>query len=258
MYGKVIDVSKYQKNIDFTKVKEAGYKGVIIRCAYRGYGKAGTLVEDEYFYKNVAKCNEIGLPFGVYIFSQAINKNEAVEEAKFALNMIKKSGCKPSFPVYIDSEYGNTFRTGRADKLDRSIRTEIIAAFCSFVESSGYYAGLYASTSWLNTKLYMTDLKKYDVWVAHYTDKCGYTGDYGMWQYTSSGSVPGVTGRCDVNNCYKNYPSIIKNAQLNGFTEKPKLYTVTTDPLTIGDVGNVMEYVRTLGVGCVAKEIKDE
>lgn len=255
MYGKVIDVSKYQKTIDFNKVKASGVKGVIIRCAYRGYGKAGTIVEDECFYKNVEACNKAGLPYGVYFFSQATNKIEAVEEAKVTLNMVKKTGVNPAFPVYIDSEYGNSLHTGRADKLNVATRTEVVKAFCDFVEASGYYAGIYASTNWLNTKLNVTSLNMYDVWVAQYASKCTYNKPYGMWQYSSSGSVPGISGRCDMNNCYKNYPNIIQTANLNGFTSKPKLYSIATTGMTKGDVDTVIKVLESIDVGYEVKEV---
>lgn len=250
----VIDVSKYQANIDFTKVKASGIKGVIIRAGYRGYGKAGTIQTDPYFFENVEKCTKAGLPYGVYFFSQAISIAEAEEEAKYTLDLINKTGVNPQFPIYIDSEYSNVLHNGRADGLSVSKRTEIVKAFCEYVEGYDYYAAIYASTNWLNTKLNMSKLSSYDVWVAHYSSKCTYKGAYGMWQYSSNGKVNGINGRVDVNKCYRDYPSIITNAGLNGSSTKVKLYDFEAFAMSKGDKERFIKLADELGIEWFVKE----
>ena len=144
----------------------------------------------------------------------------------------------PSYPIYIDTEYSSSpVRAGRADHISNANRTAAVKAFCEYAESKGYFAGVYASTSWYNTKLNDSELKGYAHWVAHYAAKCTYKGDIGMWQYSSSGSVKGISGRVDMNHCYVDYPTVIKNAGLNGYTKnsKPVVQTFTVKA-TQGDI----------------------
>lgn len=226
----VLDVSRYQGNINWKEVAEAGLKGVILRAGYRGYGSAGTLVVDQKFQEYVENCIKYNIPYGVYVFSQAITVKESQEEANLALSLVRKQSVQPLFPIYIDSEYGNTIHTGRADRLTKATRTTIVKAFCETIEEAGYYAGVYASTSWFNNQLADTNLSSYTHWVAHYANACGYKGNHDMWQYTSSHKFPGISGRVDANWCYKDFPNIIKKVGLNGYkVETPvKLSTVST------------------------------
>lgn len=255
MYGKVIDVSKFQKEVNFDEVKKAGYKGAILRIGYRGYGKSGTIVLDPYFTTNVEKCKKVGLPFGVYFFSQAITKSEAIEEAIFTINNLVLMDAVPDFPVYIDTEYStHPLHNGRADNLSKDVRTDVVKAFCEFMENKGYYTGIYASTDWLNTKLNMSVLKDYDVWVAHYASKCGYKGKYGMWQFTSKATIPGVKGNCDCSYCYHNYPNIIQSKRLNGHIVPVKLFNISIKGVTDGDKKTIMNLAQSLELTCIAME----
>lgn len=218
----VLDLAKYQFQhgaVDFKKLKAAGVDGIIIRQGYRGYGN-GQLVTDPYFATAVKGCVAAGIPFGLYFFSQAINAAEGIAEADYTINAIEKLGYKPEFPIYIDTEAANTAHTGRADKISKATRTAAVKAFCDRAESRGYFAGIYASTSWFRTMLNDSELYKYAHWVAHYASKCGYTGAYGMWQYSSTKYIDGIVGTpVDHNECYVDYPAIIKNAGLNGFSK---------------------------------------
>lgn len=258
MYGKVIDVSKWQGNVDFNAVKAAGYKGAIIRVGCRGYGKAGGIELDPYFRSNIEKCKKAKFPFGVYFFSQAINLNEAIEEARFVINNLTYVDAVPDFPVYIDTEYSNGLHTGRADKLTKSVRTGIVAMFCDYMEKHGYYTGIYASTSWLNNQLDMSRLSKYDVWVAHYANKCGYNGSYGMWQFSSTEKIPGVKGNCDCSYCYKNYPHIIQTKCMNGYKKPVTLYDVTINSMSKGDLIEFTTLANKLGLTYEVKEVTNE
>lgn len=203
---KVIDVSEFQEPINWTKVKDAGIEGAIVRCGYRGAEK-GNLQQDSMFVDHISGAYKAGLKVGVYMFTEGINASEGKTEAAYALNLVKKIGIPLSFPIGIDTE--DVFYTkngkryaGRANGLSRAKRTEVIKAFCEGIKSQGYEPMIYGSTSWLNNKLDMSKLP-YTVWVAQYNSECEYKGKYLLWQYTSEGSVSGVKGDVDMNYYYK-------------------------------------------------------
>lgn len=192
-----IDVSKYQTSIDWNAVKAAGVEFVIIRVGYRG-SSTGVLVEDPYFKSHIQGATKAGLKVGVYFFTQAITKAEAVEEASMALALTE--GYNLAYPIFIDTERikGN----GRANNLDKATRTEIVDAFCQTIQNAGKKAGVYASTSWYNTELNASKLEKYYIWVAQYNTECSYTGRYDIWQYSEDGQIPGIKGNVDLNISY--------------------------------------------------------
>lgn len=190
-----IDVSKYQKNINWTKIKNAGVNFVMIRCGYRGYTQ-GSLIQDSMFVSHITGAKAAGLRVGIYFFSQAVNEAEAVEEASMAVSLAKKYGI--NMPIAIDSEYANGGK-GRADGLSKSARTSITKAFCNTVKSAGYTPMVYASKSWFGAHLDASKLSGYRIWVAHYAEKCGYTGKYDIWQNTDKGKVDGYSGYLDMN-----------------------------------------------------------
>jgi len=193
-----IDVSKWNGTIDWTAVKNSGVNYVIIRCGYRG-SSTGALVEDPKFKANIQGANAAGLKVGVYFFSQAVNKAEAVEEASMTIELIKK--YKISYPVFLDVEGSN----GRGDKIDKATRTDVIKAYCETVQNAGYTAGVYANKSWLNDKIDAGQLSKYKVWLAQYAATPTYTGRYDMWQYKSTGKISGISGNVDLNISYLGY-----------------------------------------------------
>ena len=192
-----IDVSKWNKEIDWDKVKSAGVEFAIIRVGYRG-ATTGALVVDPYFEANIKGAIRAGIPVGVYFFTQAINTVEAVEEASMVMALCRD--YKLDYPVFIDVE--GLGGSGRADGLDVETRTAVSEAFCATIESAGYRAGVYSSRNWLNQLLDMDKLNKYIVWMAEYRDVPIYQGYYHMWQYTSGGSVDGIEGRVDFNLSY--------------------------------------------------------
>lgn len=207
---KGIDVSTFQTKVDWEKVKKQGIKFVIVRCGFRS-ALNGKLIEDNRFIEHITGAKKAGLDVGVYFFTQAISIAEGKEEAEYAVQLVKKSGIKLDYPIAIDSENvfvkdqkGNTV-PGRANsgKLPTAKRTAAVKAFCEQIEQLGYESMIYASTSWLNNQLNMK-LLPYNVWVAQYASKCQYTGDYQIWQYTSSEVIDGVSGTkyTDCNYCY--------------------------------------------------------
>ena len=190
-----IDVSAWQRDIDWEKVKASGVEFAIIRCGYRG-SKKGALIEDSYFLKNLQGAKEAGVKVGVYFFTQAITETEAVEEASMVLALVGDTELE--YPIFIDTENTN----GRADNLDKNTRTAVCDAFCKTIEKSGRKAGIYASRNLFNTKLNDDKLSEHYRWVAEYASTTAYKKRYEMWQYTSSGSVDGIKGRVDLDMSY--------------------------------------------------------
>lgn len=195
-----IDVSKWQKEIAWDKVKEDGIDFVIIRCGYRG-SVSGCLVEDPYFEQNIKGAIAAGLKVGVYFFTQAVNEVEAVEEASMVVSLIRD--YELDYPVFIDTESAGG--NGRADALDEETRTAVCEAFCATVRNAGYQSGVYASRNWYNTRVDVEKLERYMIWLAEYRKVPLYQGYYHMWQYTSKGKVDGIEGNVDLNISYLGY-----------------------------------------------------
>lgn len=195
-----IDVSKWNGEIDWDRVQNAGITYAIIRCGYRG-SSTGALVEDPYFRQNMQGALAAGLKVGVYFFTQATNEVEAVEEASMALALCE--GYRITYPIFIDSESAGG--NGRADGLDMETRTRVCQAFCETVEDAGYSGGVYGGRNWFRSKLRMDALTDHIIWLAEYREKPIYGGNYHFWQYTSSGNVDGIEGRVDLDISYLAY-----------------------------------------------------
>lgn len=190
-----IDVSRWNEEINWNKVKDEGIKYAIIRAGYRG-SVTGALVEDWYFKKNVEGATKAGIPVGLYFFTQATNEVEAVEEASMVLSLCKE--YKITYPIFIDTEGAGG--NGRADELDVKKRTAVCQAFCETIRSAGYKAGIYASKNWFNKNIDTSVLSDdIYIWLAEYGDTVTFDETYHMWQYTSSGRVLGIEGRVDLN-----------------------------------------------------------
>lgn len=194
-----VDVSKYQQNVDWAKVKQAGAEFVMIRIGYRGYG-SGALVLDPMFERHFTNARNAGLRVGVYFFSQAVNEQEAMEEAQGCWYVL--NGRQLDYPVYFDTEAsGAPGGTGRADGLGVEDRTKCALAFCRESEALGYRAGIYASTSWFNKRLDMSQLTGYSLWNAHYgVPNPGIGCD--IWQGSCTARIQGYGGDIDVNISY--------------------------------------------------------
>lgn len=193
-----IDVSKHNGTIDWAAVKNSGVSYVIIRCGYRG-STTGALIEDPKFKSNIKGAQAAGLKVGIYFFTQAINEAEAVEEASMVLQLIKPYAI--SYPVYLDVESSG----GRADGISKDVRTAVCKAFCATIANSGYTSGIYANKTWLNEKISPSALGGHKIWLAQYAAAPTYNGPYHMWQYSSKGSVSGISGRVDMNLSYLGY-----------------------------------------------------
>mgnify|MGYP002537229256 FL=1 len=186
-----IDVSNYQGTVDWNKVKAAGIDFAILKVG-PVYGNP-----DDSFERNAAECERLGIPYGVYYYSYARSVKDANKEADRTLAWL--GGHHPSLPVYYDLEDSYILQDPdfSKDKL-----TQIAQAFCNRMEAVGFKSGIYANLNWLNNYLNSPSLSGYDHWVAQYNWRCDYAGSYSFWQYSSSGNVPGVNGRCDMNYCF--------------------------------------------------------
>ena len=194
-----IDVSKYQSSIDWEQVKTAGVKFVIIRIGYRGYG-SGALVLDPMFEQHFTNARNAGLKVGVYFFSQAVNEEEAREEAMGCAYVL--NGRKLDYPIFFDTEAsGASGGSGRADGLGVADRTKCAVAFCEEVKANGYKPGVYASTLWYRNRVDLSSLTKYTIWNAHY-GVASSPIDCALWQGTCTARLPGYKGDLDVNISY--------------------------------------------------------
>lgn len=214
---KGIDVSYYNGTIDFAKVKAAGYSFAILRAGWCGYD--GLIVKgkgyDTRFDTYIKDAIAAGINVGVYVYSYAKTPEAAKVAAQQVLAMVKP--YKLTMPIFWDYEDRALYAS-----FGKAKNNEICKAFLDEIERNKYYAMLYTYTSFADSYLDMSRLQKYDLWIADYRGYVGYKGAYGIWQYTSSGSVPGVSSaRCDLNTAYRDYPAIIKAAGLNGLTPAP-------------------------------------
>ena len=192
-----IDVSKWNGDIEWDRVRNAGVEFAIIRAGYRG-SVTGSLVEDPRFAENMRGAAASGIPVGVYFFTQAVNEVEAVEEASAVIQLVREYHLE--YPVFIDTEGAGG--AGRADGLDPETRTLVCEAFCRTIENAGYTAGVYASRNWYNNDLHVDRLDRYFIWLAEYRSKPLYQGEYQMWQHTSKGTIDGIAGNVDMNIYY--------------------------------------------------------
>lgn len=195
-----IDVSSHQKDINWKKVKESGVDFAIIRCGFRGYG-TGKLVEDDYFVKNMTGALENGIKVGVYFYSQAVTEEEAIEEAKFTLELI--APYKFTLPVVIDIEEVND--KARTDNLTAEERTNLVATFCETVKQAGYNPMIYSNLRFFIKSLDVSRLDDYEKWYAMYNNTIYYPYEISIWQYSASGRVDGISGDVDLNISFKDW-----------------------------------------------------
>lgn len=208
----IMDVSKHQGTIDWAKVKASGkIDGVMLRAmGNSAEGKPSKPYTDPQFARNYAECKRLGIPCGAYGYFKAVNREQADKE----LAMLRKLlvGKTLQLPVAVDIED----KTQQA--LGKSALTDLVAYMLGVVQSWGVYAMLYTGLWFGQTYLYMggAALKPYDVWLAAYRSTKPSPGwPFGMWQYTSTARVPGVSTNVDMSHAYKDYASIIRRAGLD-------------------------------------------
>lgn len=200
-----IDISAWQGNVNFANLPE-DVSFVMMRA---GFGRLASQV-DKQFVNNYNKAKAAGMPIGAYWYSYAMTPAEARLEAQACMQVLGNRQFE--YPIAFDIEEPKQLALG-VTKV-----SEIITAFCEEMEKAGYYVSVYCSSYYLNHTVNQSVKDKYDVWVAHYNvAKPTYTGAYGMWQYSSTGRVTGISGNVDMDYCYRDYPAIMQRAGLNGY-----------------------------------------
>ena len=194
-----IDVSDHQGEIDWEEVAEAGYRFVFVRVGFRGYGDEGTLNEDTMAVQYMREAKKAGLQVGAYFFSQAVNEEEAAEEARFAAEIIRKAGTGLDLPLVYDPELAGG-SAGRANDLDRDQASANALAFKEAAEKElSCKVALYTNLYWENTYFDVETLNQFEIWYADYEPTPQTSYQFTWWQYTENGSVPGIKGKMDLN-----------------------------------------------------------
>lgn len=191
-----VDVSYHQGSIDWEKVKADGYDFAMIRIGYRGYGTEGTLNLDTSFHDNIKNAQNAGLDVGVYFFAQAINEEEALEEAEFVLEYL--NGYQLQLPVVYDPE-SILDDEARTDDVTGEQFTKNTEVFCKRIQEAGYDSMIYSNMLWEAYELDLEQLASYPIWYADYEPLPQTPYDFTMWQYSNSGTVDGIEGTTDLN-----------------------------------------------------------
>ena len=240
---KGIDVSHHNGIIDWDKVKADGIEFAILRC---GYGRKSIRQIDRQFERNYRECKRVGIPVGVYHYSYAKNAEDARLEADFMLELI--SGKQFEYPVIFDIEDKGQEAFGK------DVLTDITVTFCEKIEAAGWYVSIYSNPDWFTNKLNLERLKPYDKWLAHWVSVPKWGNEFGgLWQYTDSGRVDGIETAVDMNISYRDYPSVIKRAGLNGYGRK-YIITASKGGLSASEADNLERELYELGMTVVKKE----
>ncbi len=196
-----IDVSKYNGTISWNSVKKQGVEFALIRVGARGYS-SGNIVLDEKLQENIKGCRENGIDVGVYFFSQAINTNEAIEEASYCVASL--SGNAIRYPIIFDSEkvLNDSYRT---ENLSSTERTEIFKAFAEVVKAYGYTPMFAGTKEQLARNVDLVNMKDYDIWLLDTGEKTDYPYRYSIRQYSDKGKINGIDGDVDLNICLISY-----------------------------------------------------
>ncbi len=196
-----VDVSRFQGDIDWEKVANAGIEFAFIRAGFRGTTE-GKLLEDDCFEENITGALENGIDVGVYFYSQAINEEEALEEVQMLLDMIEPYDI--TFPVVIDIESAES-DTARTVDLTTDEYEAVAKTFCDTVKNAGYTPMIYGNVKSFTLLMDAADVDDYDIWIAYYGTPLYYPYHFNIWQYTSTGTVDGIEGSVDLNICITDY-----------------------------------------------------
>ena len=204
---KGLDVSEFQGEIDWEQVKAAGYQFAMLRAGY------GSNTVDKQFRRNASECNRIGLPIGAYWFCYAFSAEKAVQEADGCISTV--SEYRLDYPVCYDIEQASAdYVEKQGVSFTPALARNVVTSFCNRAEAKGYFAMFYTNRNFLDTYLGTELTKRYAFWYARYASQFDGT-DCGIWQYTSTGSIPGISGNVDLDTGYVDYSAVIKKAGLN-------------------------------------------
>lgn len=215
---KGVDISSANGSVDMQLVKDAGYEFVMLRC---GFGDDQKDQDDRTFEENVQKCEQLNIPWGVYLYSYALTIKEANSEVAHVLRLL--NGKKPTLPIAFDMEDADGYKE-RYGMPSNSELVNICKVFINGISEAGYYPILYSNLNWFETKLNDAELLTMcDIWLAQWNAECQFEGEnIGMWQYggevnyLESNTIEGV-GTVDKNFCFRDYPTIIRKGGYNGW-----------------------------------------
>lgn len=208
-----VDVSKHNGNVDWQAVKNAGYGNFALIRA--GYGGNYTNQDDKQFERNISECERLGIPYGIYLYSYALNTNDAKNEVEHILRLAKKCGKNFKYGIWFDMEDADNYKKNHGMPSNSTL-VDICYTFCNKVEAQGFYVGIYASLSWLNNQLNNSKLDRFDKWVAQWNNTgCTYKKVYSIWQYTNSVNIGGK--RFDANKLIRDFAT---SSQSGGTTPK--------------------------------------
>ena len=196
-----IDLSKYQKKVDFAAIQAEGIDYCMIRVGSRGYS-TGAIQADEMFDSHMAAASAVGMPIGLYFYSQAVTEAEAIEEANYVISKIGQ--YKITYPIAFDMEFVEN-DTSRIETLTRDEKTNIALAFLKRIEEAGYAGMLYGNKEWLLKRIDIAKLEQYDIWLAEESDIPDYPYLFSMWQYSRQGQIFGIDGYVDLNVSFIDY-----------------------------------------------------
>ena len=224
---KGVDISSLNGNVDIGAIKKAGYDFAMIRC---GYGSDIQSQDDTQFENNVRKCEAAGVPWGAYLYSYALNTDDAKSEVQHVLRLLK--GKRPTLPVALDVEDADGYHA-RHGAWNYNTINAVTKTFLEGIRKAGYYPMLYTGFEELENLISAEVANSVDIWFAQWWKTCDYKGkNLGMWQYggetnfIDSPEIPGV-GVIDQDKCYKDYPTIIKNGGYNGWKKSDKVLDST-------------------------------
>lgn len=225
--AKGVDISDYQRNINMSKIKAAGYNFVMIKC---GLGSDIKDQDDVEFENNVKKAESLGMPWGAWLYSYATNVTEAKSEVEHVKRLLK--GKRPTLPIALDVE-DSAYYT-RHGCYNKATITEVVKTFIDGIRKAGFYPMIYTGVYWLDYYIDKSVYMSCDLWIAQWTKSCSYKGDnLGMWQYggetnyIDGNSIAGV-GVIDKDLCYRDYPTIIKSGGYNGWSKDGDTTNIVT------------------------------
>lgn len=228
-----IDVSRYQGAIDWKAVAAAGKQFVIVRL---GSSNNSGLYVDPYFLQNVNGAHAAGLRVGAYYYTYARTQSAVANELSLFLDVLE--GLQLEYPVFVDVEDSSLTTLGRSQL------TSLVQYAMDILYQRRWYAGWYSYTNFINNYLNPAQLADYPLWLADYSSQAGYTGAYDMWQFSSTGSVSGIAGACDLNYSYTDFLPLLKAGNYNGYgTSGPDMEEVYGEQLVV--FGPQTEYFYT-------------
>ena len=196
-----IDINEYNDEVNFPGLKEEGIDFVMLRAGVRGY-ESGSILQDKALADNLVKAKEAGIRIGLYFSSQAITREEAVEEAEFCLNFAREAALTYPIAYVLEDTQGTS---SRAQNLRKDERTNNAAAFCEAIRTAGFVPMIYGDKFFLLKQIDLARLSDYEIWYSDASDLPDYPYQYSMWQYSQTASLKNAKGVLDLNICFVNY-----------------------------------------------------